>query len=143
MPLSSEDRFAIAELNSRFFFALDDHDLDAWSATFTEDGVFASPYGEFPGHEQRTAFLRGHIDAGREDGARHMTVDFAIDEAGDGAAMRSYVVKLQVVEAPHIIATGVYEDEVVRTDDGWRFARRTLAVDPGAFAAQAAQAGAP
>jgi 3-phenylpropionate/cinnamic acid dioxygenase small subunit len=137
MALSSEDRFQIAELNSRFFFALDNHDLDAWSATFTEAGVFASPYGEFPGHEQRTEFLRGHIDAGREDGTRHMTVDLAIDDAGDRARMRSYVVKLQVEQAPHIVATGVYEDELVRTGEGWRFARRALSIDPGAFAAQA------
>lgn len=137
MDLSPEDRAAIAELNSRFFFALDAHDVDAWSATFTDDGVFASPYGEFPGHDERSRFLRGHIDAGREDGTRHMTVNFAIEGSGTNVTMRSYVVKIQVEQSPCIVASGVYEDVLVRTADGWRFARRSLSIDPGAFAAQA------
>ncbi|WCB92270.1 hypothetical protein DSM104299_00960 [Baekduia alba] len=137
MGISPEDRAAIAELNTRFFFALDGHDVEGWCATFTTDGVFASPYGEFPGHDARAEFLRGHIAAGREDGTRHMTVNFAIDDGGD-VTMRSYVVKVQVETSPGIVATGVYDDVLVPTSDGWRFARRSLSIDPGAFAAQAA-----
>lgn len=136
MSSAVEDRLAISELNSRFFMALDDHDIDAWSTTFTDDGIFFSPYGEFAGDEARKQFLRAHIDAGNENGTRHVTADFAIELHPDRATMRSYVVKLQVVESPSIVATGVYKDELVRTIEGWRFARRVLKVDPGVFAAR-------
>ena len=47
--------------------------------------------------------------------------------------MRCYLSNVTVGDRPVAIQTGRYVDEVVRTDDGWRFARRTLTLDGPLF----------
>lgn len=49
---------------------------------------------------------------------------------GDHATMRSYYFVVGTTEQPPAIgATGGYDDELVRVDGQWRFARRTHTVD--------------
>jgi hypothetical protein len=66
--------------------------------------------------------------------------NYAIEGDGDRATVYCLVVKIQVEKAPFIIASGVYNDVVVRTAEGWRFESRQLDVDKGVFAAAAAAA---
>jgi len=107
---------------------------DAWTGCRIPDGTFVANYGTFEGHPAIKDFLRGHIAAGKEDGARHLGVNHVIEGDAKRAHMYSVVVKLQVEQPPFIIATGVYRDTLVRTSDGWRFESRRLDIDPGAFA---------
>lgn len=138
MPLSTEDKLAIQELSNTHMKHLDAHDVDAWVGCWLPDGQFVATYGTFTGHDAITEFIRGHIAAGKEDGARHVMTNYVIDGDGDRATAYCLVVKLQVEKAPHIIATGVYNDVVVRTPAGWAFESRRLDVDNGVFAAAAA-----
>ncbi|MEU0938075.1 nuclear transport factor 2 family protein [Embleya sp. NPDC005971] len=135
MPLTVEDKLAIQELAARQFKYLDAHDVDAWAQCWIPDGTFVANYGTFQGHTSIMEFLRGHIAAGKEDGARHLGVNHVIEGDAERAEMYSVVVKLQVVQSPFIIATGIYRDTLVRTPDGWRFESRRLDIDPGVFAA--------
>ncbi|MFE2872970.1 nuclear transport factor 2 family protein [Embleya sp. NPDC059259] len=135
MPLTVEDKLAIQELAARQFKYLDAHDVDAWAQCWIPDGTFVANYGTFQGHTSIKEFLRGHIAAGKEDGARHLGVNHVIEGDAERAEMYSVVVKLQVVQSPFIIATGIYRDTLVRTPDGWRFESRRLDIDPGVFAA--------
>lgn len=135
MPLSAEDKIAIQELSNTHVKYLDAHEVDAWANCWVPTGKFIATYGTFEGHEAIKEFIRGHIKAGKEDGARHTLVNYVIEGDGDHATVYSLVVKIQVEKAPFIIATGVYNDVVVRTADGWKFESRQLDVDPGVFAA--------
>ncbi|MCW2944882.1 MAG: hypothetical protein JWR24_1599 [Actinoallomurus sp.] len=141
MPLSVEDKIAIQELSNTHVKYLDAHEVDAWANCWIPEGKFIATYGTFQGHEAIKEFIRGHIKAGKEEGARHVLTNYVIEGDGDRATVYSLVVKIQVVKAPFIIASGVYNDVAVRTADGWRFESRQLDVDPGVFAAAEAQQG--
>ncbi|GAB2968638.1 nuclear transport factor 2 family protein [Amycolatopsis acidiphila] len=136
MSLSVEDKITIQELSNAHVKYLDAHDIDAWADCWLPGGKFIATYGTFEGHEAIKEFIRGHIQAGKEDGARHVLTNYVIEADGDDrATVYSLVVKIQVEKPPFIIATGVYNDVVVRTADGWKFESRQLDVDPGVFAA--------
>jgi ketosteroid isomerase-like protein len=138
MSLSTEDKIAIQELSNTHVKYLDAHDVDAWADCWVPDGQFIATYGTFTGHEAIKGFIRGHIAAGKEDGARHVLTNYVIEGDGDQASVYSLVVKIQVEKAPFIIASGVYNDVAVRTPAGWKFQSRQLDVDNGVFAAAAA-----
>ncbi|WP_051793227.1 nuclear transport factor 2 family protein [Amycolatopsis jejuensis] len=141
MALSVEDKTAIIELSNSQMRALDNHDVEGWVGAWVPDGKFVSTYGTFTGVAERTEFIRGHIAAGKEDGARHLLTNYVVDGDGDTATVTCIVTKLQVEAPPFIIATGLYQDVVVRTAEGWRFASRQLDIDRGVFArAEAAAA---
>lgn len=135
MSLSADDKIAIQELSNTHVKYLDAHDVEAWAGCWVPDGKFIATYGTFEGHEAIKEFIRGHIKAGKEDGARHTLMNYVIEGDGDRATVYSLVVKVQVEKAPFIIATGVYNDVVVRTPEGWKFESRQLDVGPGVFAA--------
>ena len=136
MPLSTDDKIAIQELSNTHVKHLDAHEVEAWVSCWVPDGKFIATYGTFEGHEAIKEFIRGHIKAGKEDGARHVLTNYVITEDGaDRAEVYCLVVKIQVEKSPFIIASGVYNDVVVRTADGWKFESRQLDVDPGVFAA--------
>jgi 3-phenylpropionate/cinnamic acid dioxygenase small subunit len=68
-----------------------------------------------------------------EDGTprtHHVTTNLAVEGNADAAAARSYVTVLQAVpgEAPHVIATGRYQDRFVRRDGSWRFVERVVRI---------------
>jgi hypothetical protein len=135
MTLSADDKIAIQELSNTHVKYLDAHEVDAWAGLWLPEGKFIATYGTFTCHDEIKEFIRGHIAAGKEDGARHVLSNYVIEGDGDRATVYSLVVKIQVEKAPFIIATGVYNDVVVRTADGWRFESRQLDVDKGVFAA--------
>ncbi|MEV6094941.1 nuclear transport factor 2 family protein [Nocardia sp. NPDC051981] len=141
MPLSASDKLAIIELSNLQMRSLDNHDVDSWLGAWVPDGKFIATYGTFVGHDAIREFINGHIAAGKEDGARHLMTNYTVDGDGETATATCAVTKLQVVEPPFIIATGIYTDVLVRTEAGWKFQSRQLDIDPGVFArAEAAAA---
>jgi hypothetical protein len=57
---------------------------------------------------------------------RHVVMNPLVDVSGDRARVRAYLVLLM---GGAIGMVGAYEDEVVRTPAGWRFAARTFTPD--------------
>ncbi len=129
------DRARIRELTARYNRCFDDGDTDGFAATFTEDGVM----------EVEGAFkVEGR--AGLEEMCRntpygivHVTADATVEVDGDRAVQEVTVLVLNrpKPDAPAdervsaLSRSGRYRDELVRTGDGWRFARRTVALDGG------------
>lgn len=62
---------------------------------------------------------------------RHVTANSVVTVNGDSATARSSYVVFQAVDgfALQPIISGRYRDEFVRTESGWRFARRQFLVD--------------
>ena len=120
MPSTTEDRDEILQLLYRYNHAIDSGDAHGWAGTFTADGVFDVAGQVRSGQDELAAFAAG------VHGYRHVVVNPVIDVAGDAATVRAYFV---VYRGTALTATGTYADEVVRTPDGWRFAKRVSTPD--------------
>ena len=120
MPSITEDRDEILQLAYRYNLAIDRGDAAGWADTFTPDGVFDVAGQLRSGRDELIAF------ASSVHGLRHTLANPAINVTGDTAAMRAYFV---VYQGAAVLGTGTYEDQLVRTPDGWRFAKRVSTPD--------------
>jgi hypothetical protein len=120
MAISNSDKREVEEALCRLYAALDNHSPEGFACSFTPAGVFQSRYGLFKGHAAIADFIRSHIASGAEDGARHLLSNFIIDEEGDGAIIRCYLVKLRYDETRVWIAgTSKLTGHMVRTEEKW------------------------
>lgn len=133
------DRMAIDDLHGRYIFALDWFDADTVASTFTEDGVLDWAGGVIEGREAIRVAVNGmkdyfskfeEVDAPvRPARLRHFVTNKIIQLNGDHARTLAFWLELNNdnrLRAPYLGAYGHYEDEVVRTAEGWRFKRRTI-----------------
>ena len=129
------DRARIAELTARYNRCFDDGDTEGFAANFTEDGVMEVVGG--PTTTGRAALVE--MCRHTPYGIVHVTVDAIVAVDGDRAVQD--VTLLVVARPPHdapadkrksrLQRTGRYHDQLVRTPEGWRFARRTVTLDGG------------
>jgi hypothetical protein len=106
---------AIRDLLAAYALALDVDDLDGCLELFTGDGEF-QVYGKTLSRERiRTMFTRAPR-------GMHMTGAALIDAHDDTATARSQV--LFVDSSTHQLRPALYDDELLKVDGRWRFARR-------------------
>lgn len=120
-----EDRQDIADVLLRYATGIDQSDWPLFRTVFTDDcEVDYGEIGTWTGADAVTQFMeQAHAVAGR---TMHRMSNQVITVAGDKAAARTYVdaVILVADNTSGVNAIGFYDDEVVRTKDGWRVARR-------------------
>jgi 3-phenylpropionate/cinnamic acid dioxygenase small subunit len=120
-----EDRQDISDVLIRYATGIDRRDWPLFRTVFTADCEL--DYGEigtWHGVDAVTAFMeQSHAMAGH---TIHRMSNQVIGVDGDRAEARSYVDGL--ILAPDnnsgVNAVGFYDDDLVRTADGWRVARR-------------------
>lgn len=123
--LDRQVRQDVADVLVRYATGIDQRDWALFRTCFTAD--CEADYGEigvWHGVEAITEWMeRVHAGCGH---TMHRITNQAVSPLGDGVAARSYVDAL--VMAPDnrtgTRAVGYYDDELVRTDGGWRIARR-------------------
>jgi 3-phenylpropionate/cinnamic acid dioxygenase small subunit len=125
------DHDDIRYLLARFIHLRDDKRFDEWVALFVDDGVFAYAGKVLTG---RTAIGDDVAALLRDDRGKHLSVNAAIVVDGDRADVVSDFVKLQrsgpgLGATTSVQVTGRYVDQLVRTDGGWRVARRDVVID--------------
>jgi hypothetical protein len=126
--LTTQDYIDIQQLYARYNLAIDTGDGEGWAATFTPDGIFNNTN---QGHDALVQFIKDWRD--KRDGAnrRHLNSNMALTPTADGAKGAIYLLLLNVGVRPATIATtGIYEDVLVRTPQGWRFKSRIVHADP-------------
>lgn len=126
MPLTVEDQLEIQQLYARYNHAIDSGNGDGWAACFTPEGKFSSATGTFNGTTELTNFARGFAERIK---GRHWTNNLLIEGEGEHASGRCYLIlyRLGDRENPATpLTTGIYEDTLVKTIDGWRFAERKV-----------------
>ena len=129
------DRARIRELTARYNRCFDDGDPEGFAALFTEDGVMEVAGGPTTTGRAALAEMVRHTPYG----IVHVTVDAIVDVDGDRAVqdVTLLVVYRPGTDAPadkrssRLQRSGRYRDELVRTPEGWRFARRTATLDGG------------
>ncbi len=123
------DREAIRNLVYQFGVSIDDQDKEGFAATFTEDGVLEAGWGGRIEGRGAIATMTGMPSSWR---TQHLFGNILIDVSGDRATARAYMVATHVFDTvditQHARAGGWYEQELVRTADGWRFAHVKLII---------------
>ena len=122
------DKAEIVEILNLYGFALDAHQWDLFDRIFTEDitadfgpaGATWSGLADF-----KRSFAEFH---NRLDSHQHTMMGHLVHIDGDAAHAFSYGVWLLIREGaeggPNWQGTGWYDDELVRTSEGWRIQRR-------------------
>ena len=149
---SLEDHVRIEQLLMRYAAALNTGDADTYVSLFTPDATFElrraigePPFlGPFKGREalRKQWFPEGAraVDAsGRRPFGpmRHVTTNYEIDVRGETATVRAFFIEVVSngpnippgSKPPTIHAMGRYEDELVKQDGQWLFARRVVLTD--------------
>jgi SnoaL-like protein len=125
------DNERIAEVLIRYATGIDFKDWALLRTCWTEDvDVDYGEVGRYSGADAITGLMEQlHSAMGP---TYHRLTNFAIAVDGDRATARSYVhAVLQAIPddaASWVEALGHYDDEFVRTSDGWRISRRTASI---------------
>lgn len=120
-----DDRQDICELLVRYATGIDRRDWPLFRTVFTADcELDYGEIGSWTGVDAVAGFMeRVHALAGH---TLHRLTNHAITVDGDKATARTYIDGL-IMAADNVSgvnAIGFYDDEIVRTADGWRIARR-------------------
>ena len=121
------DYVAIRQLNAKYNRYADLADGASYSNLFTEDAEFnITGEGIYIGREQIAARCNATTTA------VHVTTEPELDINGDTAKQR--VRMLTITQdgkgtRNEFVASGWYNDELIRTEEGWRYHRRTVKLD--------------
>ncbi len=121
-----EDELAIRSLAAAYADAVNRRDADGMAAVLTPDGVIEKPgYGD-PVRGRDRILKRYRRLQGEREFLCQMIHTGVVHVAGDQATARWWFseTKLPVGGGDWLTVIGVYQDEVVRCSEGWRFARR-------------------
>lgn len=123
-----EDRLEILNLIASYSHAADGTDAEAYAGCFTEDGVFHGRVG-MPDEIKlsgRAALTRFHQTATARRGDRQnrhlQTNTMFLSQTDTEALTRSYLLVMtsKGSGAPEPSLTSIYEDEIVKTAEGWK-----------------------
>jgi hypothetical protein len=120
------DRFEIQDLIARYSQLLDRRAWDEMDALFTEDCVLdytstGAIKGSWPEHKAYDMEVLTPFK-----GTQHVMGLPVITVDGDTAAARTICFNPMIINDKKLFYVGLwYDDELRRTDTGWRFARRT------------------
>jgi ketosteroid isomerase-like protein len=134
----AEDRALIEDLQARYMFALDFKDVDAYLATFTEDGVLDIGTGEIKGHEAIRKIISGmpSNQAAAKDAAkpypatgRHNITNIVIKVEGNtakGVAYWFHYGNNNPKRTATLNSYGHYVDEMEKVNGKWLFKKRRI-----------------
>ena len=118
------DRDEIVDLTIRYATAIDSEQYELLSTVFTADADL--DYGEV-GHWTGAAEVTEFMDLAHRGAANtlHRMSNQVVAVDGNAATARTYVDALILgPDGSGVNAVGYYDDEVVRTADGWRISKR-------------------
>jgi hypothetical protein len=135
--LSGEDYAEIQNLYAYYNLCSDAGDAEGYASCFTPDGVLMSGQSfRVQGRADFVAFKKKDVAGRGGRYRRHWNGSIHLEKIGpDTVRGRCYLSAYNGVPGslPELADVGVYEDKVVRTAEGWRFAERKLAFDATSF----------
>lgn len=127
--LTTDDYIEIEQLYANYVRATDmggAGDGSDYAATFTSDGEFGDS-NPMRGPDALTGLIKNFHERLQRDGwsSRHTYSSLQITPTPEGAKGSVYALIFNVTaEPPFVDHSGVYEDWLVKTPDGWRFKKR-------------------
>ena len=134
----AEDRAEIEDLMSRYLFAIDYNDWDAYVETFAPDGELEFASGTSKGRPAIRAmvakFAEGigrfyHTEDGKPAKLRHVILQKVIRVEGDHAWARSLWLEMAnhgPADTMKMGTYGIYEDQLVKVHGEWLFSKRRV-----------------
>jgi ketosteroid isomerase-like protein len=122
------DELAIRSLAAAYTDAVNRRDGTGMAAVYAPDGELSVPTAGAPvvGIAALAKRFRKLVEVDREF-LFQMTHSGVVEISGDTAQARWWFSELKKPAGqPYEYILGVYQDDVVRLDSGWRFARRTV-----------------
>ena len=124
-----EDAEAVRELCIAYGRTLDAKDFAGYASLFAEDGEWCG-FETIKGRDNILRFMTETFDTPDAKPCVHLMTNFRIAVTADTATSWCRWTLIEDHGAgPVLVYSGHYDDEVVRTAQGWRFARRTVTVD--------------
>jgi ketosteroid isomerase-like protein len=124
------DKIIIQELIAKHNIALDNKNIDEWTNTWTDDGVWSTPFGEAKGKTELKNMINQVINE-FASGKRHLSTNIIIEDAPNNtASANSYLIVTEAKKTPEVVASGTYIDTLKKDANGkWKFLQRRLDID--------------
>ena len=140
----AEERALIEDLQARYMFAFDFHDVDKYLSCFTEDGIVDIVGMKWQGHKEIREMLASMVQETPEDESkpvakeekelypatgRHNITNIVMKIDGDRATGRAYWFHYgnSNPERKAVLDSyGHYEDEMVKVNGQWLFSKRLI-----------------
>jgi|TARA_R100000501_G_scaffold17919_3_gene35043 hypothetical protein len=129
LPLQElSDRVEIQDLITRYAYAIDERDWDALDRVFTEDAIV--DYTELGGKKGTRAETKAYLAEAMPNfpAFQHLSTTTRVDLDGDRAKAKTILFNPMVMEhegKERVFFIGLwYNDELVRTEAGWRISHR-------------------
>ncbi len=130
MSSAAEDELAVRNLIAKVARLADGDDVDAYVDQFTPDASWEMPGAAVRGHDEIRA---GSIErrrtglVGSGAATRHVVSTSVVAVDGDTAeADSTFQFFVDTTTTPRLSMIGTYQDHFVRTDAGWKLARRII-----------------
>jgi 3-phenylpropionate/cinnamic acid dioxygenase small subunit len=120
--MDAGDRLELHELPGRYGDAIDDRDWERLGRIFTEDATFDLTDLGGPKLEG-LADIRRYMDTDAQHPQTHLMTNIYVDEHPDGVKLYFRIVARA---KGGVFGTASYDDDVVKTADGWRVKDRVI-----------------
>ena len=124
------DKQHIRELQNRYSYAIDSGHYDKLDGMFTPDATYNFVTGSTDNLEALKNTIRDALQP--LTSSQHINGNQWAGIAGDCATAGCYftvhMFKEGVVDGEHFEMGGRYDDELLRTPDGWRFTSRSITI---------------
>jgi 3-phenylpropionate/cinnamic acid dioxygenase small subunit len=124
------DRQAVVDLQVAYTWTIDSKDFQNLRNVFLSDATFNTMGTPHVGIEAIIARVSSALTP--LDDSQHVISNHQVTISGDTAKARCYLIAQHVRRAakagPNYIMAGHYEDDLVRTPDGWRIKYRNLVI---------------
>jgi hypothetical protein len=129
--LTIEDRLAIERLYSAYNRYIDGGRIEEWVELFAPDGMYVSSQ-TYAGRADLAQFGRKRAESQSTlpyRNAQHWNGNLMLEPDGEIVRGSCYLVRFAVdreTGSKQLVTLGSYEDEIVRFDGSWVFARRQV-----------------
>ena len=124
------DKQHILELQNRYSYSIDSGQYDNLDAMFTPDATYNFVTGSTYNIEALKKTIQDALQPLTT--SQHINANQWAEIEGDRATARCYFTvhmhKEGLVDGEHFEMGGRYDDELLRTPDGWRFSKRTITI---------------
>jgi ketosteroid isomerase-like protein len=124
------DKINIQELIAIYNITLDNKNIDEWTNTWLEDGIWSTPFGEAKGKTELKN-IANQITNEFASGKRHVSTNIIIENASNNtASAQSYLTVTEAKRTPEVVASGTYIDTLKKdANSKWKFVHRRLEID--------------
>ena len=128
--ITIEDKIIIQELIAKHNIDLDNKNIDDWTNSWTDDGVWNTPFGEAKGKTDLKNMIT-QVTNEFASGKRHLSTNIIIESVPNNkASAQSYLIVTEAKRTPEVVASGTYSDSLVKDANGkWKFVQRKLDID--------------